>query len=59
MLTASRTAWFFSAFAFALPSMLVLFREDDGLTRRSWVLSVILAASIASVIAVVFGEGKS
>ncbi|MEU9762900.1 hypothetical protein [Streptomyces sp. NPDC047985] len=59
MLTASRAAWFFCALAFTVPSMLVLFREDGGLTRRSWVLSLILASSIAAIIAIFFGEGDS
>ncbi|MFF3733212.1 hypothetical protein ACFYXM_23575 [Streptomyces sp. NPDC002476] len=58
-MTASRVAWFFSALAFTVPSMLVLFRGDGGLTRRTWVLSLIFAACIAAIVAIFFGEGKS
>ncbi|MFD7340234.1 hypothetical protein ACFV98_30210 [Streptomyces violascens] len=58
MLTSSRMAWFAITFAFAVPSMLVMFRDDSGLTRRTWIQSLIFAASIAAIIAICCGKGK-
>jgi hypothetical protein len=58
MLTTSRVTWFAIAFAFAVPGMLVMFRDNGELTRRSWILSLVFAASIAAIAAIVLGRGK-
>ncbi|MGW1882770.1 hypothetical protein [Streptomyces sp. NPDC001970] len=58
MLTASRLTCFAIAFAFAVPSTLVMFRDNGVVTRDAWVKSFILAAAAATVISVVFGKGN-
>lgn len=58
MLTANRLAWFAIAFAFAVPSMLVMFRDNGVVTREAWIKSFLFAAAIATVITVVFGKGS-
>ncbi|MER6614564.1 hypothetical protein ACWGJT_18480 [Streptomyces xantholiticus] len=58
MLTANRLAWFAIAFAFAVPSMLVMFRDNGVITRDSWIKGFVFAATIAAVIAAVFGKGS-
>ncbi|MFE9535709.1 hypothetical protein [Streptomyces sp. NPDC006691] len=59
MLTVSRATWFVITFAFAVPSMLVLFRDNGELTRSSWIQSVVFAAIIATIIAITLGKGKA
>ncbi|MFP1625854.1 hypothetical protein ACLB9X_11915 [Streptomyces sp. 5K101] len=58
MLTASRLTWSVIAFAFAVPSMLVMFRDNGVVTRDAWIKSFVFAAAVAAVIAVVFGKGS-
>ncbi|UQA97520.1 hypothetical protein [Streptomyces halobius] len=58
MLTASRLTWFAIAFAFAVPSTLVMFRENGVVTRDAWIKSFVFAATIAAVIAVVLDKGS-
>lgn len=58
MLTASHAGWFTAAFVLAVPIMLVIFRDSDGLTRDAWIKSLIFAASVAAIIAISFGKGK-
>lgn len=57
VLTASRLTWFAMAFAFAVPGMLVMFRDDGVVTRDAWIRSFLFAGAVAAVVAVVFGEG--
>lgn len=59
MVTGSRIGWFVIAFMFALPSMMLLFRGDDGITAELWGRSIPFALAIAIVVAAVFGGGKS
>ncbi|MBT2447423.1 hypothetical protein J7F03_10115 [Streptomyces sp. ISL-43] len=58
MLTASRAAWFATAFAFAVPATVIMFRSEGTLTRETWVKALLFAASIAAVAAIVLGKGK-
>ncbi|MET8558260.1 hypothetical protein ABZV64_25375 [Streptomyces sp. NPDC004959] len=58
MLTANRAMWFIAAFAFALPSMLVMFRDGGPLTQGTWIKSLAFAAGIATIIAITLGRGR-
>lgn len=58
MLTASRATWFAVTFAFAVPSMLLMFRDNGELTRSTWIQSLAFAAGIAAIIAISLGKGK-
>lgn len=58
MLTACRLMWSVIAFAFAVPSTLVMFRDNGVVTRDAWSKSFVLAAAVAAVVAVVFGKGS-
>ena len=59
MLTASRIGWFGIAFLFALPSMVLIFRESGQVSQSAWIKSILFAGSIAMIIAIVFGRGKA
>jgi hypothetical protein len=58
VLTSSRVTWFVIAFMFALPSMLLLFRDSGGFTREVVGRSAIFAVAMAVMAAVVFGKGR-
>ncbi|MEV6670839.1 hypothetical protein [Streptomyces sp. NPDC051162] len=54
----SRVLWFVLAFAFAVPVMLVMFREDGHVTSGSWSKSIIFGVSIAVIAAIAAGKAK-
>ncbi|MFJ6940082.1 hypothetical protein [Streptomyces sp. NPDC101132] len=58
MVSASRITWFAIAFTFALPSMLLMFREDGRITSGTWITSVLFAAAIATTATIFLGEAK-
>lgn len=58
MLSASRITWFAIAFTFALPTMLLMFREDGRITPGTWITSALFAAAIAATATIFLGEGK-
>ncbi|MEV1051419.1 hypothetical protein ACFWZR_03920 [Streptomyces sp. NPDC059017] len=59
MLTTSRLTWFVIAYGLAVPSMLVMFRDNGKRTSAAWISSLTLAAAIAVIVATTLGEGSS
>lgn len=57
-MTTSRTVCFAIAFCFTLPIMVLMFRDDAGVSRNSWIQAVIFAAVMAVVVTVFFGKSK-
>lgn len=57
MVNESRLTWFAITFLFVLPSMILLFRGDAGMTSRGWITSSTFAAVIAVSAAALFGKG--
>lgn len=58
MLSGNRISWFAITFIFALPSMMLLFRSDGGMSSREWMTSGMFAAVIATGAAALFGQGN-
>lgn len=58
MVNTSRVVWFFVALAFAVPVMLMMFREDGHITSGSWSKSIIFGVSIAVIAAIAAGKAK-
>lgn len=58
MLSANRITLFAITFMFALPSMVLLFRGEQGLTSQDWAMSATFAAIIATGSAALFGKAS-